>query len=139
MSGNYEVIALTNADERFYPLLGPFLARREVVREVGAPLWDEDGKAWVAITQGGKVAAFGAIANGNGHARFTSDYVLPAHRGGGLHRRLIRERLKATEGTPAVAVCSQAGLAAYLAEGFKPVRERGRYTEVRRVPAREGK
>lgn len=138
MSGDCEVISLTNADKRFYPLLGPFLARKEVVREVGAPLWDEDGKAWVVITEGGKVAAFGAIVNGKGHVRFTSDYVLPAHRGEGLHRRLVLERLKATGGTPATAVCSPAGLPAYLAEGFSPVRKRGRYTEVRRAGAQGG-
>lgn len=132
MSGNYEVVTLTNADERFYPLLGPFLARREVVREIGAPLWDEDGKAWVVITDGGQVAAFGGVVNGKGHVRFTGDYVVPRYRKKGLHRRLIAERLKATEGTPAIAVCSPAGLPAYLAEGFKPARERGRYTEVRR-------
>jgi hypothetical protein len=65
--------------------------------------------------------------------RFTSDYVIPDRRSKGLHRRLIRERLKATEGTPAIAMCSPAGLRAYLAEGFTPVRERGKYTEVRRA------
>lgn len=128
-----DVIALTNQDPRFYPLLGPFLSRRDVVREVGAPLWDDDGKAWVVITEGGQVAAFGAITSGKGHVRFTSDYVLPAWRGKGLHRRLVRERLRATEGTPVIAVCTGDGLRAYLAEGFAPVRERGRFTEVRRA------
>lgn len=135
-----KTIRLTNADPEFYRLLGPFLARRDVAREVGAPLWDEDGKAWVVITgDDGHVAAFGAIVSGKGHVRFTSDYVLPAHRSKGLHRRLIRERLKATEGTPAVAVCSPKGLRAYLAEGFEPVRERGRFTEVRRAGKPGGK
>lgn len=129
-----KVIGMTNADPRFYPLLGPFLARREVAREVGAPLWDDDGKAWVVITgDDGAVAGFGAIVSRKGHARFTSDYVLPGCRGRGLHRRLVRERLKATEGTPAIAVCTGDGLRAYLAEGFAPARERGRFTEVRRA------
>jgi GNAT superfamily N-acetyltransferase len=129
-----KVIGLTNADPRFYTLVGPFLARKEVVREVGGPLWDEDGKAWVIITDDdGNVAGFGAIVNAKGHVRFTSDYVIPARRRQGLHRRLIRERLKATEGTPAVAVCTGDGLRAYLAEGFTPARERGRFTEVRRT------
>jgi GNAT superfamily N-acetyltransferase len=133
-----EVVRLTNADPRFYPLLGPFLSRREVVREVGAPVWDDDGKAWVVITgNDGKVAAFGAVVSQKGHVRFTSDYVLPAWRSKGLHRHLIRERLTATEGTPAIAVCTGEGLRAYLAEGFTPVRERGRFTEVRRAGKRE--
>lgn len=128
------VIRLTNEDPRFYPLLGPFLSRKEVVREVGAPVWDEDGKAWVVITDDtGSVAAFGAITSQKGHVRFTSDYVLPARRGNGLHRQLIRERLKATEGTPAIAICTGEGLRAYLAEGFTPVRDKGRFTEVRRA------
>jgi len=133
-----EIVTLTNQDPRFYPLLGPFLGRKEVHREIGAPPWDEDGKAWIVITEDGQVAAFGAVVNGKGHVRFTSDYVLPAHRSKGLHGRLIRERLKATEGTPAIAVCSPAGLPAYLAEGFEPVRERGRYTEVRRAGTPKG-
>lgn len=126
-----EVIAMTNADPRFYPLLGPFLARRDVVRAVGAPLWDEDGKAWVVALEDGKVAGFGAIVSEHGHNRFTSDYVLPARRGNGLHRKLIRKRLEATEGSPAIAVCTGEGLKAYLAEGFTPVRDKGRFTEVR--------
>jgi len=134
-----KVIAMTNADPRFYRLLGPFLSRREVVRDVGAPVWDDDGKAWVVITDDdGHVAGFGAIVSQHGHNRFTSDYVLPAHRGNGLHRTLIRERLKVTEGTPAMAIATREGLRAYLAEGFAPVRERGRFTEVRRAGKHEG-
>lgn len=41
-----DVRVITNTDPGFYPLLGPFLARREVVKTVGGPLWDDDTKTW---------------------------------------------------------------------------------------------
>ncbi|HEU4752519.1 MAG TPA: ParB/RepB/Spo0J family partition protein, partial [Armatimonadota bacterium] len=37
-------MTLTNQDPEFYPLLGPYLSRREIVAELGGSVWDDDGK-----------------------------------------------------------------------------------------------
>lgn len=46
-SKNTKITVLTNTDTDFYPVMGPFLSRRQVVAEVGGTIWDEDGKRWI--------------------------------------------------------------------------------------------
>jgi ParB-like chromosome segregation protein Spo0J len=124
------VIALTSAHPAFYGLIGPFLARREIVAEVGGPLYDEDGKTWFAVVEDGRAAGVCAVMPG-GIAVYQSDYVRPEARGRGVYRALCAARAAAFPGR-ARAVCTLASLPAYLAGGFREVRAKGRFTVVER-------
>ena len=133
MGADLSIRELTSADPEFYPLLGPFLARREIERETGARMWDDDGKTWFAALSGGQLAGFcAATLTAAGRARLCSDYVLPAWRGRGAYEALSAARLAWLAGRPASAACTAASLPAFLAAGFRVVRARGRYTEVAR-------
>jgi hypothetical protein len=61
-----KITELTNDDPDFYPVLGPYLARRAVHKQVGDTIWDDDGKTWlIARTRNGTVAGFcGVITRG---------------------------------------------------------------------------
>ncbi len=123
------ILTLTNTSPRFYPLLGPFLARREIIKELGGPLYDEDGKQWfIALTPGGQVAGFASmLLKKEQVVHLCEAYVVPAYRHQGLHQRLIDVRLAHCPAgtTVEVLVCS-ASLHQYQSRGFAVKRLRGK-------------
>jgi hypothetical protein len=124
------VIGFDNHDPRFYPLIGPYLSRREVVREIGGPIWDDPGKTWWVALRSGKVAGFAATIDLGRKVRFVSAYTIPDQRRSGIYRALLAARLDANQGRTIRAVATPVSLPALLAAGFVIVRSRGSYTEV---------
>lgn len=126
-----DIICLTNEDPEFYRLIGPLLARREVEREIGGRIYDEDGKTWFAACDDtGALLGFCAAVPGD-PAVYCSDYVLPARRRQGVYSALSAARAAAFPGR-ARAVCNAASLPAYLAAGFREVRRKGRFAVAER-------
>ncbi|UWZ37800.1 GNAT family N-acetyltransferase [Dactylosporangium roseum] len=123
---------MTNQSRSFYRLLGPFLARREVVAEVGGPIWDEDDKTWFVALADGVVVGFCAARESGSVVTLQSAYVVPGYRRSGVYRALFADRLAWLGDRPARAVCTEASLPAFLDTGFTEARTRGRFTEVRR-------
>lgn len=121
----FRYVTIDNTSPLFYSLLGPFLSRREIVRELGATVWDEDGKQWVVAMEGSNVAGFAGL-KGN---LCCSDYVLPEYRQNGLYGELMRRRLQLSV-EPKRAVATDASLPAFIKAGFKATGARGRYTLV---------
>lgn len=76
-----DLIEVTNTDRRFYPLLGPYLANREVVQTVGGPIWDDDAKTWLVVkdTKRG-VLGFCAVAVHGNRTVVESLYTQPGMR-----------------------------------------------------------
>ncbi len=124
---------MTNTSRGFYPALGPFLARRDVLAEVGGHMWDDDGKQWWVVRDGTRVAGFAAATqDAAGAVTLKSTWVHPDYRRRGIHTGLVRARLEAFPGRSFRAVCTSGGLPQLLAAGFTVVREKGQFTEVRR-------
>lgn len=64
-----KLVTITNQDPSFYPLLGPWLTRREVHRRLGGVPWDDDGKTWiVAVGDDGEVEGFIGYSSRRGQA-----------------------------------------------------------------------
>lgn len=59
-----KLTTLTNTDRDFYRLVGPFLGRRDVHKQVGGPIYDDEGKTWIVATDGRHVAGFIGIRSG---------------------------------------------------------------------------
>lgn len=97
------ILKMDNHHEDFYRIMGPYLSRREIVSELGAPVWDDDGKIWFLAVSGrpriGKVyvEGFAALKVSGDTARLVSAYVLPDFRRRGTYRDLLNARLKAAE------------------------------------------
>jgi ribosomal protein S18 acetylase RimI-like enzyme len=131
--GILKVTRITNKDDNFYPLLGPFLSRRDIVSELGSPVWDDEGKEWFVVKRGRKVAGFAAVRTVGKHVSLVSAYVIPAFRGQGLYRELIEARLDAINVVTTQdirATATEAAVHALTAAGFKPVGTRGSYTQM---------
>lgn len=125
----------TRADADFYSLLGPFLSRREIVAELGAPVWDDDEKTWFVVHIKGAVAGFRAVTVKGRVATFCSAYVLPAHRRQGIYAALIADALDYARGVAdsAKATVRADAAPALKAAGFKATGTRGQFTLMERA------
>lgn len=133
MAADLTIVQMGNTDRRFYPLMGPFLARRQVQREMGGRLWDDDGVWWFLAVRGdGAVAGFCAAHPGGRRVRFRSAYVRPDLRRQGIYRRLFTTRLHMYADAAIRATCTDASLPMFLTHGFVELRRRGRFMEVTR-------
>jgi hypothetical protein len=121
---------LTNTDRSFYPTLGPFLSRRAIVKEIGGPIWDDDGKTWWAALAGREVAGFAAARDLGSHVVFQSAYTRAEYRRQGIYRALFYARMETFGGQAIRSVCTASSLPMFLSNGFTAVRNRGSFTEV---------
>lgn len=124
----YRVMALTNQDPEFYRIVGPFLSRREIVAELGAPVWDDDGKRWwVAVAD---EAVLGLVALKG--REVCSFYVEPGSRGAAIGYALVRSAL-AGESGDVKAVATPASRDMFESFGFRETGRRGRYHVMERA------
>lgn len=130
------VLAITNKDPRFYPLLGPFLASRSVYRELRLLLWNDDNKQWwLAVDGDDRVLGFCAAVVRGAVATLCSAYVIPKKRRQGVYRDLFAARLHYLRGCgvrTVRATCTELSRPHLLAEGFSAVGKSGRYTKMER-------
>ena len=109
--------------------MGPYLSRREIVAELGFPVWDEDGKTWFVAVDNGRVVGFCArVDDAPGHV-FKSAYVLPHCRRHGIYRELFARRIDGLVG-PISSTVTDAALPMFVAYGFTVTGKRGRYNRV---------
>jgi N-acetylglutamate synthase-like GNAT family acetyltransferase len=119
---------VSNKDADFYSLVGPFLSRKEIVRERGSSMWDEDGKRWfVAIDRGRVVGVAGLLESARG-CTLVSAYVIPEKRRSGVYTELLNARLAATASTPVRAIATQSSVPGLIKAGFKREKQRGRFS-----------
>jgi len=113
-------VRLTNTDPEFYPLLGPFLAQRTVIAELGAPPYDDPGKVWFIALDGEQVMGFAGVRFYDKQAIFCSDYTVPEYRRRGIHKQLTAERLEYAKSRAhsVVATVTRAGQRTYEYFGF---------------------
>jgi GNAT superfamily N-acetyltransferase len=128
---------MTNQDNLFYETMGPYLSRREICKELGYSVWDDDTKVWFIALVDDQVAGFGAALSSKSIVRFCSDYVLPKYRGLGVYEAIFDERLKEFDSTFITATVTDASLPIYLSNGFKETDTRGKYHIVKREKQNE--
>jgi hypothetical protein len=126
MASSVSTSVLTNQDADFYLLIGPFLARRQVVKAVGGPIWDDDGKRWIVAIDGDAVVGFIGLRAGT----VESLYTLPGRER--LARRLVAAAVKEGGGRPLHAKVARLHLGAYLAAGFAAVSETANFVALTR-------
>jgi ribosomal protein S18 acetylase RimI-like enzyme len=132
-TANIHVVRMTNKHPKFYARMGPFLARRGIVEEIGAPIWDDDEKEWFVAIEKRRfsVVGFSALTIDSGRtARIASTWVAPDYRRAGVGRRLLTLQMKAAhEKADRVKVtASSLGLALFRGAGFKITNKRGRFS-----------
>lgn len=119
---------MTNSDNDFYQLIGPFLSRREIVSELGSPVWDDGGKRWFVAVIDGNVVGFAGIRESGRWSLLVSAYVVPEMRRQGVYTELLRNRMKAIGGSAAKAIATASAVPGLERHGFILSCMRGRYS-----------
>lgn len=127
MAPDLRIVTMNNQDERFYETLGPYLSRREIAKELGSPVWDDDSKEWFVAYRGRKLVGFAARRPHGNHTALVSAYVLPEHRKSGFYTELIRARVTGFDGHLR-AIATAGAVPALKRAGFKATAKRGRFT-----------
>lgn len=126
--GRIVVRKMTNAHDDFYFLLGPFLSRRDIVKEVGGPIWDDPEKVWFLALDRKHVLGFCALHK----QQLCSVYVIREARSRGIGRALIEEAI-ASAATPLSIVAVKSSEKFYAKLGFKKSKEGKGYVWMQRL------
>jgi hypothetical protein len=125
-----KLLTITSADPRFYPLLGRFLANRDVVAYLGGHLWDDPAKTWTIAISGEGVRGFIATSPSRGAVRAQSCYVLDGE--DTLTGELIRAVIQAHAPSPVTAIVRADHAGPWHEEGFVTIADRGRFLHLAR-------
>lgn len=131
----YALVQLTREDKEFYCVLGWFFGSRQVARELGMPIYDDDNRTWVVVMHKDEPVACSSIEIKGSRAVLKSAWVKLEHRRGGLYTRMLMERMKIATavGVKVVtATATEAGGRTLLKHGFESVGTRGRYCLMRK-------
>lgn len=90
----HHVEVIQHGDQRLWPLLGPFMCSREVHKELGGPIYSNDGVTWFLAVERGDVVGFCATRETTAALWYDYAYVVPNRRGKGVFKRLAKERDK---------------------------------------------
>jgi len=124
-----KIIRRTNRDEGFYTLLGPFLARRDVEREIGYKIYDDDGKVWLIAMENEKIIGFCYLWEKPNRYQVGSCYVLEGRRQKGVFRKLLSAATKNIKGNVTLTTKNKNLKDMLLKEGFTAKQLRGSFTE----------
>lgn len=125
-----KILRMTNQDKNFYTLLGPFLARREIEKEIGYPIFDDDSKAWLVALKDKEVVGFCYIAEKKKqYYQIESYYVIKGHRHKGVFRSLFNSATEGIKGAVILTTKNDYVRELLIEEGFAEIRKRGSFTE----------
>lgn len=123
-----KIIRKTNKDKDFYSMLGPFLARREIEREIGYRIYDDDGKEWIVAVDNGSVVGFCYLWKRKTY-HIGSFYVAKHCRRQGISKKLIANAVRDMRGIVTVTTKNDFLRQVLLEESFTAKREIGGFTE----------
>lgn len=124
-----QIVVLTNKDRRFYQLIGPFLARREIEKETGYKLYDDDDKEWFVAIDGDTAIGFCyRQERPKGSYQIGSCYVVEEYRSKGVFKKLLAQAMQNIEGNVYLTTKNPALRQLLLSSGFEELGQRGSYT-----------
>lgn len=131
---DYKIFEDDGASPDFYCRMGRFFADKQVVKELGGPMFDDVHHVWLIAMQGDEIAGFGAVRldeMAKGIAHLTVVYILPLHRRKGLYRHLfgLREQMCIRHGAKLIrGLANPTSRAVFVEYGYQVVRTAGKWT-----------
>lgn len=132
--GNVRIVQLGNSDKDFYKMMGPYLSKRPIVKELGNNVWDDERKTWFIALKDKKVCGFVAALRQKDNVLFCSEYVMPECRKQGIYKSLFAARMAEYRDDTIISTVTDCSLVQYLTSGFTVVGKRGKYHAVKKVP-----
>jgi predicted GNAT family N-acyltransferase len=134
-----KIIRKTNQDKDFYTLLGPYLARRDVEREIGYKIYDDDEKTWLVATDNDRVVGFCYLWEKSKHRyQIGSCYVIEDHRQRGVFRNLLTDATKTIHGNVTLTTKNRNLKEMLLNDGFAEKQVKGSFIEYAKEYGDEG-
>jgi GNAT superfamily N-acetyltransferase len=139
MSGKYflqknlNIVVLTNKDVNFYNLLGRYLSRKDIFKELSSNVWDEDGKIWFVVFENKTIVGFAGIIK-NKFILLDPIYILPNYRKQGLGSELMKYIIGYCKNVDCLyiqSICTQLGEKLHNKCGFVKVSNKGQYSVMR--------
>ena len=119
----YEIVEMKNTDDGFYELMGPLLSKREIVAELGSPVWDDDLKRWwIAHIDKAVIGVVALMKN-----TICSLYVVPQQRGKLAGTTLLVRLILEANGSGLKATATDASRGLFEGCGFKKIGMSGKY------------
>ena len=115
-------------DKALWPLIGPFIASREVVQSLGGPVYSDDQTTWWVATDGKEVVGWASVQEAKDAYWLASAWVIPDKRGDKVHTLMAEARDKYLATLPPRTVkvcCRMARWSHYKDLGFYQDRVRG--------------
>lgn len=131
----YSIRNVTNRDDRFYDLLGPWLARREIVAELGDQMWDDDDKQWFVAIADDAVIGCVALREAATRPHVCSLYVERLSRKNVVGTTLLLRAIRsAPADLPVTATVAPAAVTLFDDCGFVADGTKGKFTMMTRTP-----
>lgn len=128
------IICITNKDQCFYSMMGPFLARREVEKEIGYQIYDDDDKEWfIALDDCAIVGFCYRHEKPKGAYQIGSCYIVKEHRHKGIFQKLIEEATTGITGNVFLTTNNPVMQEILLKNGFAELGQRGSFTRYGRA------
>lgn len=127
-----KTIQLTNTDDEFYPRMGPFLANRTVIKAIGYPLYDDDGKVWHLALDDGLVVGFCYAWQRPSKLDVGSFYAMHEHAAAALAKSVIAHM---QPGTAVIVTKSETVVRGAKKAGFKGRLPKGKFTHLEHTKA----
>ena len=125
-----KIIRRTNQDKDFYALIGPFLARRDVEREIGYKIYDDDDKVWLIAIDSERIVGFCYLWEKAKHRyQIGSCYVTEDHRQKGVFRKLLTNATKNIKGSATLTTKNENLRKMLIKDGFVVKKTKGSFVE----------
>lgn len=122
------VTIVQSRDDQFYALVGPYLASREVAKEIGYHIYDDEKTKWViSTTNAGKLRAFALIRLAGKTATVTACYTVAQYRNKGAMKQLMQFAISQIEHEAFRATANANSHQLFKSLGFKQLRKNGRF------------
>lgn len=116
---------LNRGDAMFYQRLGPIFGSREIGKEVGISVYDDEDKVFYAAFEGDVMLGIASVRKG-----LVSDcWTAPQHRFKGALTAILSTILK--DSGALRATCTPASVNVFLRAGFVKVGSIGKFTKVK--------
>lgn len=123
------IICITNKDQCSYSMMGPFLARREVEKEIGYQIYDDDDKEWFVALDDCVVVGFCyRQEKSKGAYQIGSCYVIREYRQKGVFKKLLEETMTGMAGNVFLTTNNPVMQDILLKNGFVELGQRGSFT-----------
>lgn len=121
---------ITQSEEGFWDLMGPFFASALVKRELGVAMSSDESYTWFLAIAHGEVQGFCAVTNEKKGSRLRHVYVVPEHRHNGVATQVIGVAITSSP-KPIVVTVKGSEVGFYKKFGFTLTdKKRGQYVDM---------